>query len=439
MRKKARIGLREVRSLGEGELVWDTVVPGFAARRQTGSAVTYVLKYRTTVGRRQRWYTIGRHGAPWTPDTARVQAQRLLGEVAQGNDPAADKKGRRSAISVAELCDVYLKEARAGVVLKRNGRAKRKSTLDIDVGRIERHIKPLLGSLSVAAVTRPDVERFFQDVASGRIKARIKTKPRGLARVSGGKTAANRSAGLLGAIFAYAVRRGMRVDNPVHGLQRFADGRRERRLSEREYAHLGDGISRAVAAEIWPAAPAAVKFLTVTGWRTGEALNLRWSDVDLARRTATLSDTKTGRSVRPLSSEACGVLGEMAALRSPKPGLVFPASRGDGPMHGFRKFWLRIARLGGLPGEVTPHVLRHSFASLAADLGYSESTIAALVGHSGRSTTSRYVHRADAVLLAAADAVAGQTVKLMNSSDDHESAAGEELAAPKIRELETAA
>jgi hypothetical protein len=192
MRKKARIGLREVRSLGEGELVWDTVVPGFAARRQTGSTVTYVLKYRTTAGRRQRWYTIGRHGAPWTPDTARVQAQRLLGEVAQGNDPAADKKGRRRAITVAELCDVYLKEARAGLVLKRNGRAKRDSTLIIDAGRIERHIKPLLGNLCVAAVTRPDVERFFQYVASGRIKARIKTKPRGLARVSGGKTAANR-------------------------------------------------------------------------------------------------------------------------------------------------------------------------------------------------------------------------------------------------------
>ena len=54
---------------------------------------------------------------------------------------------------------------------------------------------------------------------------------------------------------------------------------------------------------------------------------------------------------------------------------------------GFRRFWTRIARLGGLPADVTPHVLRHSFASLAADLGYSEATIAALVGHAGRSTT----------------------------------------------------
>jgi integrase len=95
--------------------------------------------------------------------------------------------------------------------------------------------------------------------------------------------------------------------------------------------------------------------------------------------------------------------------------LVFPATRGTGDvvMSGFKKLWKRIAKLGGLPPDVTPHVLRHSFASLAADLGYSEPVIAALVGHQGRSTTSRYVHSADAVLLAAADAVADRSTELM--------------------------
>jgi integrase len=90
-----------------------------------------------------------------------------------------------------------------------------------------------------------------------------------------------------------------------------------------------------------------------------------------------------------------------------------PATRGDGSMAGFPKFWGRIAKLGGLPADVTPHTLRHSFASLAGDLGYSESTIATLIGHKGQSITSRYVHAADAVLLAAADAVATQTAALM--------------------------
>jgi integrase len=75
-------------------------------------------------------------------------------------------------------------------------------------------------------------------------------------------------------------------------------------------------------------------------------------------------------------------------------------------MAGFHKVWIAIARRAALPADVTPHVLRHSFASVAADLGYSELTIAALIGHKLGSITSRYSHHADAVLLAAAEAVA---------------------------------
>ena len=82
-------------------------------------------------------------------------------------------------------------------------------------------------------------------------------------------------------------------------------------------------------------------------------------------------------------------------------------------MTGFKKMFRRIARYGELPPDITPHTLRHSFASLAGDLGYSEPTIAALVGHKGHTITSRYVHSADAVLLAAADAVADRTAELM--------------------------
>ena len=67
---------------------------------------------------------------------------------------------------------------------------------------------------------------------------------------------------------------------------------------------------------------------------------------------------------------------------------------------------------------MTPHVLRHSFTSLGSDLGYSEVTIAALVGHKGHSMTSRYIHSADAVLLAAADAIADQTAALMSKEKD---------------------
>jgi integrase len=204
----------------------------------------------------------------------------------------------------------------------------------------------------------------------------------------------------------------MRTDNPVHGVMRPVDGQRDRRLNDAEYEAFGAALRAAEAANIWPAAIAAAHFLALTGWRSGEVLALRWDAVSLARRTATLAETKTGRSVRPLSDAACDVLRKLSKTEP----LVFPATRGNGPMGGFRKLWDKIAALGALPPDVTPHVLRHSFASLAGDLGYSEPTIACLIGHQGHTMTSRYIHAADAVLLAAADAVADRTAELMGEA-----------------------
>ena len=62
---------------------------------------------------------------------------------------------------------------------------------------------------------------------------------------------------------------------------------------------------------IWPAAAAASRFLSLTGWRSSEALGLRWDEIDIPRRTAILGDTKTGRSIRPLSRASCDLLKEM--------------------------------------------------------------------------------------------------------------------------------
>jgi len=247
-----RIGLREVRALGLGEEIWDSGVPGFIARRQKGATVAYVLMYRTREGRRRR-YTIGRHGAPWTPDTGREEARRLLGEIVKGADPAGGKREAREAMTVAELCDGYLVDAEAGRLLTRHGNAKKASTLIIDRGRIERHVKPLLGRMAVSAVERRDIEQFMHGVAEGKTAGRTKTRPRGLARVRGGKGTATRAVGLLGGIFTYAVRQGVRADNPVHGVVRFADGRRERRLSDDEYAALGAALRLGEVKGIWPA------------------------------------------------------------------------------------------------------------------------------------------------------------------------------------------
>jgi hypothetical protein len=295
-RKGKPIGLRDVRALPPHSEVWDggtEGVAGFGARRQRGNAISYVLMYRTPEGRLRR-YTIGRHGAPWTPGTARKEARLILGRVAKGDDPAAEKRERREAARVAELCDLYLADAAAGRLLTRRGVAKKPSTLATDKSRIERHIKPLLSSMKVSTVTRADVEQFMHAVAEGETAQRVKlAKKRALSNVRGGKSAASRTVGLLGAIFAYAVRKRMIAENPVRGMIRYADGKRERRLSDAEYAALGRGLAKVAEpppprkdgkpakSTMWPAAIAAARFLTVTGWRSGEVLTLRWNMVDL--------------------------------------------------------------------------------------------------------------------------------------------------------------
>lgn len=161
---------------------------------------------------------------------------------------------------------------------------------------------------------------------------------------------------------------------------------------------------------MWPPALALCRFLAVTGWRLGEALNLRWRDVDLATRTARLPDTKTGASVRALPRRACDVL---RGIGTGKPdALVFLAARGTGPMTGAPGYLKRIFAEAGLE-DVTAHTLRHAFASMALDGGASELTIAALLGHRAGSVTARYAHHADAVLLAAADRVADAVAEAM--------------------------
>ena len=400
-----KLGSRDIANLGPNSEIWDSSVAGFGARRQNSAAVAYVLVYRNADGRSRR-LTIGRHGSPWTPDTARREAQRLLGAVRSGEDPAEAKQERRRAATVADLCDLYFADAAAGRLLTKARRPKKASTIAIDRTRIDRHVKPLLGSMKVKAVTREDVDRFMHRVAEGESAeiARMSKK----SRTTGGAGTASRTVGMLGAVFDYAVKKHMCEVNPCRGVVRFADGKRERRLSDAEYATLGAGLL-AAADDIAPAALAAARFLALTGWRRGEMLGLQWAEVDIARRTAALSDTKTGRSVRALSAAACAVL---AAL--PRSGsVVFPAVRGDARLTSIGNIFGRFVAGAGLSPDVTLHVLRHSFASVAADLGYSESTIGALIGHRSGTMTSRYVHHADLVLVAAADAVAGRISALM--------------------------
>lgn len=389
-------------------IYFDDKLPGFGLRVKASGAKSYLIQYRNARGLSRR-YTVGQHGR-LTAKQARKEAKLRLGDVERGKDPAQDRQEERGAMSVKALCEEYLLAAAKGLVLGKRKRPKKASTLATDRGRIDRHIVPLLGRKTVREITAADVTRFMRDVASGKTAADVKTeKKRGRAIVEGGPGTAARTVGLLGGVFSFAVSEGIRRDNPVRGVQRPAGRKRNRRLTLEEYAQLGQALNEADADEENPAAIAAVKLLALTGARLSEIANLKKTEIDKAGQALVWADTKEDESIRPLSAAAIRVLDDLPeALQVKDCKYVLPAEDGKRPYGGLPKAIDRIMERKAELAGVTAHVLRHSFASVADELGYTEATVGALLGHSVRSgsVTRGYVHHVDGVLIAAADRVA---------------------------------
>src|SRR5262249_29885654 len=158
---------------GDSELVvWDTkrgVPRGFGLRIQSSGVASFLIQWRDARGKSAR-YTIGPYGRI-TLQQARRQARETFAGITDRKDPV-DPRGRdrqaREAATVAELCDAYLKDIEAGVRMTRRRTPKKASTIATDRGRIERHIKPLLGKLLVKQVTPLDVRGFMKDVIGGK-------------------------------------------------------------------------------------------------------------------------------------------------------------------------------------------------------------------------------------------------------------------------------
>ena len=234
---------------------------------------------------------------------------------------------------------------------------------------------------------------------SGKTAATVKTKPRGLARVTGGPTAAVRAVGLLGGMLSYAKEMGYIEHNPARGVRKPADKRRSFRLTPEAYRNLGEALEAAEGdGEHWQAV-ATIRLLALTGCRRSEILNLKWSEVDFESSCLRLGDTKTGASILPLPEPAKAILAN--AKRDGD--YVFPAvSRNDKSYASvFPKAWRRIVGPG-----YSPHGLRHAYASAAHELGLGELTIKALLGHARLGVTSGYIATVDSFVLAAAEKVA---------------------------------
>ena len=388
--------------------LWDLELRGFGVRVSPAGLKSFIVQYRTPEGRHRRT-VIGRYGM-MTPEKARGAAWDILSAVAKGIDPAAAPEPDRNAITVSALCDWFLAEAEAGRILGRRRRPIKASTLAMDRSRIDAHIKPLLGARQVGALTLGDIEGAQADIAAGKT-----AKPRAGSRggaTTGGEGVAARTMSTLHAIFEHAVRLGKVENNPGKGVRRLASTPRDRRLSRAEIAKLGKAMRSAEAAGEHPTGLAAIRLLLLTGFRRLEGLGLRHDWLNAEEAAVRFPDTKSGAQLRVIGRPAVELL--LAQPRIAKSPFFFQADWGEGHFIGIVRVLDRICALAGL-ADVTPHTLRHTFASVAGDLGFSELTIAALLGHASRGVTQRYVH-IDEALRMAADKIAGEIAAILDGA-----------------------
>ena len=198
--------------------------------------------------------------------------------------------------------------------------------------------------------------------------------------------------------------------NPAQGVRQLAVQKKKRRLSEDELRQLGKIMHEAAAQGEHPTALGAIRLLLLTGFRRMEGLGLERAWFSRKEHCIHFPDTKSGEQARVLGEAAMDCI-EDQAIREGSP-YVFPADLGDGHFVGLVRVLGRICATAKL-NDVTPHVLRHTFASVAGDLGFSELTIAGLLGHSARGVTQRYIHL-DAALVVAADRVSAEIAQMLD-------------------------
>jgi integrase len=378
------ITLRSVARLGKGQTIWDASVKGFGVRKQRQAAV-YVFKYRDRNGR-QRFKTIGHHGHPWTPESARAEAKQYAAMLLR----SGPQTGAASSPTLREFSDVYV--ARYAAL------HKKPRTLVEDRRNLELHLLPMLGQKSLADITPADVAHFH-------------------ASRSEWPSNANRCLALLSHLFTTAAKWGAisAGANPCRGIKRYREEMRERFLATDEIARLGKALADAKSAGAQDWRPIeALRLLIYTGARLSEVLTLQWSWIHWERGYARLPDSKTGIKNLPLPEPALKVLHEISGQHGRQSKYVFPGKRRDSHFNSIQKPWQRIRLKARLP-DVRIHDLRHCFASTAVSHGESLYLVGAVLGHRATSTTQRYAHLSMQPILDSANRTSNRLAALMQS------------------------
>jgi integrase len=327
-----KITKRSVEALQPNSLLWDTALNGFGARRQRGPGVYYVLRYRWAGT--QRIDSIGRHGSPWTPDTARNEATRKLGLVATSVDPRRPKGD-----TFADLAERYLTHCA--------GSLRPKSLVQIT--RHLRHDAASLHDRGLAEIDRRTVAALLGE---------IEKRSSGVTR--------NRVRSDLSALWSWAIREDLAEINPVTGTGKAIEVGRDRVLSTAELAQLWRNLGAGTYTDV-------VRLLILTGQRRQEIGRLRWSEITGATIMLSADRTKNHRAhTVPLAPQALAIIN-----RQPRQGeFIF----GKAGFSGWSDAKAALDARLRLPGWHL-HDLRRSAATGMAELGVLPHIIEAILNH----------------------------------------------------------
>ncbi len=255
--------------------VWDKEIPGFGLRITHSGIKSYILNYRAKG--RQRKYTIGRHG-DLTADQARQEALRLRSIIASGGDPQAEKHRESQIPTFTQYATEYIEHIKAT-----------KKTWKQDEAKLNNRILPKWGKMRLDTLTTRQVETLHNEVKAERTPA-----------------TANRYLALIKRFLNLAIRWQYIETNPAQYVKLFKEN------NERTAWLDGDQISallQACKAHPDPYVSAIYPFLLYTGARSGEALNAKWSNIDLERAMWHIPEAKSGKGRHvPLAPPAVGLL-----------------------------------------------------------------------------------------------------------------------------------
>ncbi len=351
----------------------DTEVVGLRLTVSKAGRKFFDLRYR--VNGRRRVMRIGEYPCI-DLRTARQLANTAKADACRGVDPLVEQQERATVPTFAEFSSEYLTHAKS---------AKR-SWHDDEI-RLNLHLIPRFGRQQLSSLSTRQIQQFHNSLRPGLAPATC-----------------NRYLSLLQRMLSLACQWGYLEKNPARPVKKFREeNQRQRYLSGDEMRRLLaalDGFPNRVVAGLF-------RFLLSTGLRKGEALSLRWKNVDMEGGTVFIDKSKTRKRMVVVNAVARGVIEEMEALRKDGHPYVFPGRGARQPLVNPNKAFRGILREAKID-DYRVHDLRHSFASCVINGGASLYTAQALLGHSNPQMTTRYAHLTAETLREASENVASQ-------------------------------